>query len=379
MITEQRKHILINCSNLHVGGAVAVATSFINRVSIKQSLDFDVSILVSTKVMKNLLELGVNLSAFKKVTVADFIGIKALWSGLSQSISGYDLVFTVFGPAYSMKKITKHIVGFAQPSIIYPESRAFYKVSFIRRVLMRLKFRVQRFFFAKADSFVVELEHVKSGLQRISGFHRKKISVVNSAVDSVFSEPDRWVSINGGVKQSSALKLGLISRNYVHKNLDLLPYIKIALKKVHGIDADIYVTFVPEEWDKCSEVFKNNINNVGSLTLAQCPTFYSSLDGVVFPSLLECFSAVPIESMLMGKPLFASDLSFIKDCCKDFANYFVPEDADSAAAAIANYFAKSSDEQERFIHDAKSFVSRYPSATDRADSYLNMIQRELYD
>jgi len=379
MITEQRKHILINCSNLHVGGAVAVATSFINRVSIKPSLDFDVSILVSTKVMKNLLELGVNMSVFKKVKVADFIGIKALWSGLSQNISGYDLVFTVFGPAYSMKKITKHIVGFAQPSIIYPESRAFYKVSFARRMLMRLKFRVQRFFFAKADSFVVELEHVKLGLQRISGFHNKKISVVNSAVDSVFSQPDRWVSINSGVKQSSGLKLGLISRNYVHKNLDLLPYIKIALKKNHGIDADIYVTFVPEEWDKCSELFKKNISNVGSLTLAQCPTFYSSLDGVVFPSLLECFSAVPIESMLMGKPLFASNLSFIKDCSKDFANYFVPEDADSAATAIANYFAKSPDEQERFIRDAKIFVNLYPSATDRADSYLGLIQRELYD
>ncbi|SFS28962.1 glycosyltransferase [Pseudomonas sp. NFACC42-2] len=379
MITEQRKQVLINCSNLHVGGAVAVATSFINRVSVKQSLDFDVSILVSTNVMKNLLELGVNLSAFKKVTVADFIGIKALWGGLSQNISGYDLVFTVFGPAYSMKKINKHIVGFAQPSIIYPESRAFYKVSVIRRVLMRLKFRAQRFFFAKADSFVVELEHVKLGLQRISGFHRKKITVINSAVDSVFSQPDRWVSINSGMEQSPAIKLGLISRNYVHKNLDLLPYIKIALKKKHGIDADIYVTFSPEEWGACSDFFKKNINNVGSLTLAQCPTFYCSLDGVVFPSLLECFSAVPIESMLMGKPLFASDFSFIKDCCKDFANYFVPEDAHSAAAAIANYFAKSPDEQERFIHNAKIFVSSYPSATDRADSYLGLIQRELHD
>ncbi|MCM2379524.1 glycosyltransferase [Pseudomonas marginalis] len=379
MITEQRKRVLINCSNLHVGGAVAVATSFINRVSAKQSLEFDVSILVSTKVMKNLSELGVNLSAFKKVTVADFIGIKALWSGLSQNISGYDLVFTVFGPAYSMRKIDKHIVGFAQPSIIYPESRAFYKVSFIRRVLMRLKFRAQRYFFAKADSFVVELEHVKLGLQKIPGFHGRKISVVNSAVDSVFSQPDRWVPINNGVEQSSALKLGLISRNYVHKNLDLLPYIKVALKKNHGIDADIYVTFVPQEWDACSELFKRTISNVGPLTLAQCPTFYSSLDGVVFPSLLECFSAVPIESMLMGKPLFASDLSFIKDCCKEFANYFVPEDADSAAAAIANYFTKSPDERKRFIHEAKIFVSTYPSATDRADSYLGLIQRELYD
>lgn len=377
MVDERKKHVLINCSNLHVGGAVAVASSFINSVSLKKTLEFDVSILVSTKVMKNLIELGTDLSNFHTVTVADFIGITALWKSLAEKISGFDLVFTVFGPAYSMTKVKNHIVGFAQPSIIYPNSRAFLKVSMLNRFFMRLKFEIQKYFFSRSDSLVVELEHVKVGLKKMPSFRNKEIYVVNSAVDSIFSHPDRWLPINNANMQLSSIRLGLISRNYPHKNLDLLPCIKLALKRNHNLDAEFFVTFVPDEWEACTEHFKKTINNVGPLTLAQCPTFYESMDGVVFPSLLECFSAVPIESMLMKKPLFSSDFPFIRDCCKNHANYFKPEDAVSAASVIAEFFAKSSLDRTRLIGDAQEFVSLYPSASDRAESYINLMRQML--
>ena len=378
MTNRQRQHVLINGSNLHVGGGVAVATSYIKSLSLKKTLEFDISLLVSTKIMKNLKDLDTDFSVFKSVKSIDYVGIKALWSGLAKELSDYDLVFTVFGPAYTMRKPAKHIVGFAQPSIIYPDSRAFLKIPVHLRKVQRLKFKMQELFFAKADALVVELEHVKLGLQKIPAFRDKKIYVVNSAVDSVFSEPDRWRAIDKPMVSEGRIKLGLISRNYAHKNLDLLPYIKRSLKHNHGIEADIFVTFVPEEWEACSEFFKENKNNVGPLTLAQCPTFYDSLDGVIFPSLLECFSAVPIESMLIGKPLFASDLPFIRDCCKTYANYFKPEDAESAAAVIADYYGRPLTEQESFVSDAQRFVSSYPSAEDRAESYLTLIRRELH-
>ena len=378
MTNRQRQHVLINGSNLHVGGGVAVATSYIKSLSLKKTLEFDISLLVSTKIMKNLKDLDTDFSVFKSVKSIDYVGIKALWSGLAKELSDYDLVFTVFGPAYTMRKPAKHIVGFAQPSIIYPDSRAFLKIPVHLRKVQRLKFKMQELFFAKADALVVELEHVKLGLQKIPAFRDKKIYVVNSAVDSVFSEPDRWRAIDKPMVSEGRIKLGLISRNYAHKNLDLLPYIKRSLKHNHGIEAEIFVTFVPEEWEACSEFFKENINNVGPLTLAQCPTFYDSLDGVIFPSLLECFSAVPIESMLIGKPLFASDLPFIRDCCKTYANYFKPEDAESAAAVIADYYGRPLTEQESFVSDAQRFVSSYPSAEDRAESYLTLIRRELH-
>ena len=256
MTNRQRQHVLINGSNLHVGGGVAVATSYIKSLSLKKTLEFDISLLVSTKIMKNLKDLDTDFSVFKSVKSIDYVGIKALWSGLAKELSDYDLVFTVFGPAYTMRKPAKHIVGFAQPSIIYPDSRAFLKIPVHLRKVQRLKFKMQELFFAKADALVVELEHVKLGLQKIPAFRDKKIYVVNSAVDSVFSEPDRWLAIDTPMGSDRRIKLGLISRNYAHKNLDLLPYIKQTLKEKHAIEADLFVTFVPEEWDTCSDFFK---------------------------------------------------------------------------------------------------------------------------
>ena len=244
MTIRQRKQVLINGSNLHVGGGVAVATSFIKSLSLKGNLEFDLSLLVSSKIMHNLKELDTDFSMFKSVMCIDYIGIKALWNGLAKQCAGYDLVFTVFGPAYTLRKPTRHIVGFAQPSIIYPDSRAFLKIPAPQRKVQRLKFKLQEFFFAKADALVVELEHVKIGLQRIPAFQGKKIYVVNSAVDSVFSDPARWVSMDKVIGSGRGIKLGLISRNYAHKNLDLLPYIKKLLRDNHDIDAEIFVTFV---------------------------------------------------------------------------------------------------------------------------------------
>ena len=147
MTNRQRQHVLINGSNLHVGGGVAVATSYIKSLSQKKNLEFDISLLVSTKIMKNLKDLDTDFSVFRSVKSIDYVGIKALWSGLSKELSGYDLVFTVFGPAYTLRKPTRHIVGFAQPSIIYPDSRAFLKIPVRQRKVERLRFKLQEFFF----------------------------------------------------------------------------------------------------------------------------------------------------------------------------------------------------------------------------------------
>ena len=82
--------------------------------------------------------------------------------------------------------------------------------------------------------------------------------------------------------------------------------------------------------------------------------------------------------MLIGKPLFASDLPFIRDCCKTYANYFTPDNAESAAEVIADHYRRTLDDQERFVREAQAFVSSYPSAADRANSYLTLIRHELH-
>ncbi len=158
-----------------------------------------------------------------------------------------------------------------------------------------------------------------------------------------------------------SIRLGVVSRNYVHKNLACLPALKQELKDRHGLEVDFFVTFTEAEWQSCSEHFRSTIHNVGALVLPQCPSFYGAMDGVVFPSLLECFSAVPLEAMSMRKPLFASDLPFIRDCCHEHANYFDPLDIASMSRSIANYFRDDRPDAKRENLDrAYEFLQRLP-------------------
>ncbi|MBT3583408.1 MAG: hypothetical protein HN509_00765, partial [Halobacteriovoraceae bacterium] len=110
----------------------------------------------------------------------------------------------------------------------------------------------------------------------------------------------KWVNIDFN-KQKSDLTLGIVSRDYPHKNLKVLPDVAVALRQIYGINVRFLVTLTDDEWSMRDLRFYKYIDNVGSINIAQCPSFYKLLDGVIFPSLLECFSATPIESMIMKK------------------------------------------------------------------------------
>ena len=374
--SRPRYRVLVNCSNLHVGGAVAVAASFIDCLSRRKDENLDFYLLLSSSVSRSVRSLNSDVSGFKETVVKDFYGVRSTWQGLDSHFKGMDLVFSVFGPAYFILKRTQHVFGFAQPLIIYPSNPISRKLSCLGRLKQRLKYKIQELFFSRADELIVELEHVKRGLQRKRFFKDKKIHIVYSAVDSVFKMPERWELVAIG-ESTCDVKLGLVSRNYPHKNLLCLPELKKLLLSKYGFRCQFYVTFPDVEWTACSDSFRAEINNVGPLTLAQCPSFYSRMDGVVFPSLLECFSAVPIETMMMKKPLFASDLPFIKDCSHEHANYFDPLDLESMARAIHDYYSLPVAVRETKLNEAYEYVMSNPGAEERAASYVRIINNAL--
>ncbi len=372
-----KKSVLINCSNLHTGGGVAVASSFLDCISLEVEFRaVEVHVLASSEVHNNLVSLGVDFQLFSSYVVKDFYGISSLWKGLGRRLKEFDVVFTVFGPSYDLVFGSKHIVGFAQPNIIYPDNPVFKSLPFRDKVLTRVKYFLQELFFWKASSIVVELDHVKRGLKRKSRFYLKRIDVVESAVHSVYSDKSKWLPLDIH-KECDVVNIGIISRNYPHKNLKVLPNVKNILESRYGFDVSFHVTFTSEEWDSCSDFFKMNVNNVGSLQLAQCPTFYSKMDAVIFPSLLECFSAVPIEAMKVKRPIFASDLDFIHDVCGSYAEYFNPLDEHSIAKAIYDYFSFPEEVREEKVLLAHDFVKKFPGPDTRARRYLDLIENEL--
>ena len=370
--------ILINAANLHSGGAAQVAVSFIYEVSLMDSdICTQLHVVVSQVVADALLSLEVDTGVFGHYEVLDTFGIKALFAILNQRIKNYAAVFTVFGPNYLRVHSDNEIVGFAQPWIINFKNPISDEMSFVSRNALRFKYYIQWLFFLRADHYIVELDHVKKGLIATKGLDGKKISVVRNTASSLYTDPSTWKDVVF-TKNNEELSLGIVTRDVPHKNLRILPFVAQALQQHHNLKVHFYTTLNDVEWATKDAFFKRYVSTVGSLTPDQCPAFYQQIDGVVFPSLLECFSATPLEAMVMSKPLFASDRGFVRDVCADFPVYFDPLDAEDIALSVANYFNENIDRAAE-LEQARNYALSFSSAKGRAEQYLKIIQQQLKD
>jgi glycosyltransferase involved in cell wall biosynthesis len=368
--------ILINASNLHVGGGVQVASSFIHELSLIEEGKFIFHLEISSEVAKNIATLNTDFARFKSNKIHDSYGLKDIKQLFIRDFSNYAAVFTIFGPHYSLRIKCKSIIGFAQPWIINSDKRVYNTIPPHRRFLVATKYYLQSLFFKTANQLIVELDHVKRGLIKKLSINPEKIHVINNCINSIYHHQDLWKKIDFSPARTG-ISLGLISRDYPHKNINMLPSIKSLLLQKYNLSINFYVTLTESEWSAKTEEFKASCTNVGQLSIAQCPDFYSKLDGVIFPSLLECFSATPLEAMFMGCPLFASNLPFARDIAGPHASYFDPYDPHDAARSIAHYFNLPSENRLTQIELAKARVKEFPTAQDRAKSYVNIISSTL--
>lgn len=363
--------LLINASNLHVGGGVQVATSVIGELTLMPALPPGLVVWASEVVDANLRKLGYDLSVLPAYEVVNSFGLSLLRSPLARRLHHFEAVMTVFGPLYVWKLAATNITGFAQPWIIYPNNEIYHESGWRQRLLSRLKFGLQAAFFRCADILVVELDHVREGLLRKGIGSASSVRVVRNCLSSLYLAPDSWQPVNVA-DTGSDVRLGFVGRNYAHKNTRIFPELIKILRRDHGVNASIHVTFTDEEWAACDDAFRAAVSNVGPLFVAQCPIFYRSMDAVIFPSLLECFSATPLEAMVMERPLFASDRPFNRDVCAEHAHYFDPMDPWDAAAKITAYLRDRNQEATR-LTAAREHALSFSNASDRARQYLEIL------
>jgi glycosyltransferase involved in cell wall biosynthesis len=364
--------ILINASNLHVGGGVQVAASFIYELTVLPSLPNCLAVWMSSEVEQNLRSMGCDYSRLPACSVIDTFGMKSLLSPpLARKLRAYDTVFTIFGPLYSWRQPKISIVGFAQPWIIYPDNEIYRQLGWRQRLSTHLKFWIQSIFYRRANLLVAELDHVKRGLVRSGVGREDNIMVVHNCLSSLFRQRERWQPVEIPTT-TAGFKMGFLGRNYPHKNTAMLPLIHDVMKREHGLDVKFFVTFTEDEWAACGSEFRSAVVNVGPLSVAQCPAFYQAMDGIIFPSLLECFSATPLEAMAMERPLFASDRPFNRDVCGLHAQYFDPLDPAMAASVIANYIRRREIGGGELLA-AREHALSFSNAAERARQYLGYV------
>ena len=371
----KQKKICFNASNLHLGGGVTVASSFFTNLSYLKSKLLDCTILSSSKVNNTLpLYTKKKLKKFHtiKYKIFDTFQFNSRKLNFFFKKKNFDIVFTIFGPLYIFNKKYKSVVGFAQALIIYPNNEYFKLLNIFELVKLKLKLCLQSFFFKRADLFIVELDHVKRGLIKELGIAPHRIRVVRNCVSNVFTNQSCWSKISIPKIKNIDLMLGFVGRNYLHKNTMIFPKAAEILKNNYNINVKFYVTFTEEEWSLCSNDFYNHCYNVGPLEVNQCPIFYKSVDAIVFPSLIECFSITPLEAMVMSKPLFASNRFFNKEICSSHAYYFNPLSPKSLASKI-NYFIKSGGQTNFQKKTARKHALSFSNPRKRAIDYVDII------
>ncbi|SDH74680.1 Glycosyltransferase involved in cell wall bisynthesis [Vibrio xiamenensis] len=360
---------LIFAGNLHAGGGVQVAISFIQEISQSDIISKEnTDLLVSSRIDSELAKLGVDTSCFKRYYVEDFFG--AFRKGKIPSGSEYNTCFVVFGPIYYRLPAKRIIVGFAQPWIAYSKNDAYDKLSFLNRVKNKIKYKIQELLFKNYEVLVVEHEHIKKAL--VSKGFNNKIHVVSNTVSSYFDGGAPSIICDFPILDEDAPILGFVGRNYTHKNLDILGAVSDILSEKFNFKVNFVFTLTAEEMQTLDFIDRKNFHSVGELTIDQCPDFYHNIDALIFPSMLECFSAAPLEAMKMSVPVIAADYPFVTEVCTDVAVYFDATDAYDIAEKIYDSFENKVFSSER-LERGRSISESIPTPKQRALHYWEII------
>jgi hypothetical protein len=379
MMTTERPWRFI-ASNLHSGGGVQVAASLLDEVAQLttrgewQGVAGLLECEASSQVIANLRPATVEKLRLNEINRRP----SHLGSKWRDARATYASTFTVFGPLYSAPRAHHRIMGYADVTSVYPDPVARESpVPDSVRARQSLRSQLSQFEATRQDVLVVETDAMKTRLSEVLEHRCPRVAVVPNAVNArvIGAKSDvRILEMLERERRTSELLLSYPTRAYAHKNLDFLPFVGHQLM-CRGLLARFVVTLREDEWAAQTPDFRNACVNVGEATIDQVATVMRGTDGVFFPSLLEAYSATPLEALALRVPLFASDRDFVRSICGDAAIYFDPRDAAAAADAVIRAIADAdgADARGRL---GMNLIGRLPSATDRAHAILSLMAEE---
>lgn len=370
--------VLIDASNLHVGGGVQVAASFINElISMEEPpnwVDF-ADIRVSMEVAGNLTRAAT--SRVVQVNNRPFDHLKRFFG------KRYEVAFRIFGPHYGFREATVEIVGFADPYI--PPNWAPQEIT-PATWRSKLKYLIKRNRAKTADQIWVESSAYANSLTQI-GLRNSAIHVVPNTVSNTVlanrardSEPvlqhiPRPKEAGAVTAPPEARRLHLLypARPYAHKNHKILSEIVTTLKS-YGYSVNIDLTLTTSEVTNLLPDIEDAVTPLGIINQTDLAKAYMRADLVIFPTLLEVSSATPLEAMALGKPLLASDRQFIREQAGEAAWYFDPTQPADIAKTI-HMAASDASERQRKIDVGLEIAAAAPTAVDRLKAFLNIIEK----
>ena len=363
--------VLLDCSHLNTGGAIQVGLAILENAArtpahrwhavlsgriapqVPESLDRSLASVVRLPVRSNpwtrYAQISRHLPRIERAIVPD-------------------VVFTVFGPA-KWRARAPHLVGFAIPHVLYPETDVYLWHRNLRRLVANatlfLQLRWVRRALHNADYLVVETETVRKRTSELHGFPAERTFVVRNSYSPAFVDSLAQARTSSADRPFTVL---VPSAYYLHKNLEIVPRVARELRTLTDAGFEFVITLPPDapEWraihqDSIDLGVADRVRTVGAVPHRDLAQRYRASDAVFLPTLLECSTAVYPESFAAGVPLATSALDFARELCADAALYFDPLSPSDAARSLARLMADP-ELRRRLVENGRRVLREtYPS------------------
>lgn len=370
---------LIDCSRLSVGGGVQAGLSVVQNALKDPSLE--VCLVCSSQIADQLTQEQMDAAQFHVVGV-DLAREKLRQSAQISSIEkafSPDVVFNVFGPAYWHSNAV-NVQGFALGKMLYPDSRQSYPSRWTRwweELSDAFKKRLLR---RNADYLVVETEAVKERLARLLPVVEDRIYVVGNSYSPAFEQ--RCLELDPCLSGAGELFNVFVPASfYHHKNLEIVPAVASALKRMGRTDVCFTFTLdvATQGWSSIQALGASHgvaemLHTVGSVPNQFMPDHYLAAHAVLCPTLVESSTAVFPEAFMVRRPLLVSDRDFATQLCGSAALYFDPHSPEQIASLIVQLM-NDPILSARLIQAGDSALRKnYPSPANKWAMQLKMLR-----
>lgn len=365
----------IYAANLFHGGGSSGAATFLNDLpELHEHGDLDgiadLEVVVSTNVAGNLADFtAINRVPGVRLVIRDeYPRLSTMWS--SSRKTKFDAQLVIRGPHYAPIAAKRTILGFADGTMYYPRPEGL-KESLPFRANHAGRNFVKRRMIPRYDGYVVQTRRMAERLRRDAA--SKPVWIIPNSPSPVFSDSSSWRRITLPPQPRDSVRLFYPARGYPHKNHALIGSVGQYLQERYGVGLDIVTTLRDAEYSSLPAEIKRYCTNIGEVTLVQCPGIYRDCEGVFFASLNETSSVTPLEGMLMGRPVLASDRDFVRDIAGEVPFYFDPLDATSAGDTIMRVFRDGGASPAR-LEEGRVFVKGLLSPFERSRAYIRILK-----
>ena len=362
---------LFNATTNIAGGGAKNSAAFIQQAALSNQHDWHFA--VSPQVADIVFKWGVpndQITIFEQSPARSHDARRRL--KMLEQEGGFDLVYTMAGPAY-VKFSGLHIMGISNPYISHADIGTFMATRPAGRWLPdALKIAYQAYHARNAQRLVFQTDTARQSFCRRLNFSRDRTDVIPNAFDAAgFSSV--FPALFG-----SSIQVLVPAVAYPHKMLGRIPEIAsrcVEMAPNRRISFVLTVSPGSAEWAGIrSEAERRSVSDlvstVGVYNYADVGRIFSACDIVMSLSVLETFSATPLEAFGSSRPYISSDRPWAREISGNAALYVDPFSASDVASAILQLV---DDEQLRdgLVRAGREIIELY---SDQSARYRNIIK-----